>query len=238
MVCAIERQAHHLQRAGHAYLFDLPGLGKAALEVHMLEGCERVLDAVPLAIAGKLLGIELAPAPPRCARCLMALGEAGQPCRDRWEQLGTVHVGLLDVGELPTKGSELRACHGAHQRLKRVEHAALNRSPHRADLDDLHIARREAIAIVAGGLKVDDQHGRKRPRPLVPCSGDPLLPVVRPCAWACAVDQRRSTTAQCCGELVAPRLGNLGQHNIGTTAGPVDRHAGQQLSGRHVRRTP
>ena len=42
-------------------------------------------------------------------RELMALGEAGQPCRDRWEQLGTVHVGLLDVGELPTKRRELRA---------------------------------------------------------------------------------------------------------------------------------
>ncbi len=90
----------------------------------------------------------------------MALGEAGQPCRDHWEQLGTVHVGLLDVGELPTKRSELRAYHGAHQRLKRVEHAALNRSPNCADLDDLHIARREAIGIVAGGLKVDDEHHR------------------------------------------------------------------------------
>ena len=130
----------------------------------MLERCERAFDAVSLAVTRKLLGVELAPAPPRCARCLMALGEAGQPCRDHWEQLGTVHVGLLDVGELPTKRSELRAYHGAYQRLKRVEHAALNRSPHRADLDDLHIARREAIAIVAGGLKVDDQHHGMRLR--------------------------------------------------------------------------
>lgn len=73
MVCAIKRLAHHLQRAGHANLFDLPGLGKAALEVDMLEGCERVLDAVSLAVAGKLLGIELAPTAPRCARSLMPL---------------------------------------------------------------------------------------------------------------------------------------------------------------------
>ena len=101
MVRAIERQAHHLQRAGHSHLFDLAGLGEPALEVDMLERCERVLDAVPLAIAGKLLGVELAPTAPRCARCLMPLGEAGQPCCDSREQLGTVHVGLLDARELP-----------------------------------------------------------------------------------------------------------------------------------------
>ena len=53
----------------------------------------------------------------------------------------------------------MRAYHGAHQRLKRVEYAALSGGPHRADLNDLHIACREAIGIVAGGLKVDDQHG-------------------------------------------------------------------------------
>ena len=92
MVCAIKRLAHHLQRAGHANLFDLPGLGKAALEVDMLEGCERVLDAVSLAVAGKLLGIELAPTAPCCARCLMPLGEAGQPCCNGREQQGPVHV--------------------------------------------------------------------------------------------------------------------------------------------------
>jgi len=92
MVRAIERQAHHLQRAGHPHFLDLAALSKPALEVHMLERCERAFDAVSLAVTRKLLGVELAPAPPRCARCLMALGEAGQPCRDRWEQLGTVHV--------------------------------------------------------------------------------------------------------------------------------------------------
>jgi hypothetical protein len=65
VVRAIEQQAHHLQRAGHPYFLDLAGLGELALEVHMLEGCERVLDAVSLAVAGKLLGIELTPTAPR-----------------------------------------------------------------------------------------------------------------------------------------------------------------------------
>ena len=83
MVRAIERQAHHLQRAGHPHFLDLAALSKPALEVHMLERCERAFDAVSLAVTRKLLGVELAPAPPRCARCLMALGEAGQPCRVR-----------------------------------------------------------------------------------------------------------------------------------------------------------
>ena len=129
MVRAIERQAHHLQRAGHAHLFDLSGLGKAALEVHMLEGCERAFDAVSRAVARELLGVKLSPAPSRCPLGLMQVGEAGEPCCDGREQLGTVHVGLLDVGELPTKRRELRAYHGAHQRLKRVEHGVLSRGP-------------------------------------------------------------------------------------------------------------
>ena len=92
MVRAIERQAHHLQRAGHPHFLDLAGFGKPALEVDMLERCERVLDTVALAIAGKLLGIELAPTAPCCARCLMPLGEAGQPCCNGREQQGPVHV--------------------------------------------------------------------------------------------------------------------------------------------------
>jgi hypothetical protein len=56
----------------------------------------------------------------------------------------------------------------------------------------------------------------------MPCTGDPLLPVMRPRAWACAFDQWRGATPQCCGELVAPRLGNLGQHDIGPAAGAMD----------------
>jgi hypothetical protein len=96
--------------------------------------------------------------------CLMPLGEAGQPCCDGREQLGSVHVGLLDVRELPTKRCELRAHNGAHQRLKRIEHGALSGGPHSADLDDLHVACGEAIGIVAGGLKVDDQHHGKHLR--------------------------------------------------------------------------
>ena len=43
MVSAIERKAHHLQRAGHPHFLDLAGLGEPAFEVDMLEGCERVL---------------------------------------------------------------------------------------------------------------------------------------------------------------------------------------------------
>ena len=89
---SIERQANHLQSPGHPHFLDLAGLGEPALEVHMLERCERVLDTVPLAIAGKLLGIELAPTAPCCARCLMPLGEAGQPCCNGREQQGPVHV--------------------------------------------------------------------------------------------------------------------------------------------------
>jgi hypothetical protein len=123
----------------------------------MLEGCERVRDAVALAISGKLLGVVLTPTAPRCICCLMALGESGQSCRCGWKCLDRVDVGLLDASELPTKLGELRAHHGAHQRLKRVEHVAISRGPDRADLDDLHMFGRKAIAFITGGLKIDDE---------------------------------------------------------------------------------
>jgi hypothetical protein len=66
VVRAIERQAHHLQRAGHSHFLDLAGLGEPALEVDMLERCERAVDAVSLAVTRKLLGVELAPTAPSC----------------------------------------------------------------------------------------------------------------------------------------------------------------------------
>lgn len=48
MVRAVERQADHLQRSGHANLFDLSRLGELPFEVDVLEAGQRVHDAVPI----------------------------------------------------------------------------------------------------------------------------------------------------------------------------------------------
>ncbi|WP_171051243.1 hypothetical protein [Halomonas sp. ATBC28] len=37
-----KRHTDHLQSSGHAHLFDFPGLGELALEVHMLKAGKRV----------------------------------------------------------------------------------------------------------------------------------------------------------------------------------------------------
>ena len=76
MVRAGEWQADHLQRAGHAHIFDLPGFGELPFEVDVLEAGQRVRDAVPCAISGKLLGVVLAPAPPLRPLALMQLARS------------------------------------------------------------------------------------------------------------------------------------------------------------------
>ncbi len=72
-----------------------------------------------------------------------------------WEQLCAIHIGLLNASKLPTKRRELLAQYRTHKRLKRIDHAALGRSPDRADLDDLHIFRCKTIAILASGLEIN-----------------------------------------------------------------------------------
>ena len=105
MVLAFQLKADDLQGRGHAYLLDLPALGKGRFEVLMGKARQWVSEVMPGALALDLASVVGAPTPPALPG--VQAGELGKLGGNRGPARRSVDADLLDVGQLPQGGASL-----------------------------------------------------------------------------------------------------------------------------------
>lgn len=156
-MCPLKLEESDLKCLGHANLLDLSRAREFPLEVAVAEACKWIAYLMPEAVPCDLIQIVLAPTAPYRGVAAITFCKGCKPLRCFDKARSMVHVTLLDASQGTAERAQFGPVHRAHEGLERINDRAIKVRPDCADFDDLHLLRGEVWAIVAGGLKIDDQ---------------------------------------------------------------------------------